>query len=102
MLLAGLAMLAVGLARGEWRVLSFSGRTVGALVYLIGVGSLVGYTAYTYALKHLPMATVSLYAYVNPVIAVALGTLVLDEPLSPRIVVASAVVLTGIALVRKA
>jgi drug/metabolite transporter (DMT)-like permease len=45
---------------------------------------------------------VSLYAYVNPVIAVALGTLVLDEPLNPRIVVASAVVLAGIAMVRKA
>ena len=91
----------VASALGEWRDLSFNGRTFAALTYLVCVGSLLGYTAYVYALKHLPMATVSLYAYVNPVIAVALGTLVLDEPLSPRLVVASAIVLAGIALVRR-
>jgi drug/metabolite transporter (DMT)-like permease len=100
MLFAGVVLLGVGSAMGEWRALSFNGRTIAALAYLVCVGSLVGYTAYAYALKHLPMATVSLYAYVNPVIAVALGTLILDEPLSPRIVVASAIVLAGIALVR--
>jgi drug/metabolite transporter (DMT)-like permease len=101
MIAAGVLLLAVGSMAGEWRDLSFSGRTLAALAYLVCVGSLLGYTAYVYALKHLPMATVSLYAYVNPVIAVALGTLVLDEPLSPRLVVASAVVLAGIALVRR-
>ncbi|HXE80834.1 MAG TPA: EamA family transporter, partial [Vicinamibacterales bacterium] len=55
---------------------------------------------YGYALRHLPISTVSLYAYVNPVIAVVLGALVLDEPLGPRIAAATALVLTGSAIVR--
>ena len=76
-------MLVVALARGEWPV-TLQQRTLGALVYLIVVGSIVGFSAYAYALKHLPVATVSLYAYVNPVIAVLLGTLVLGEPFSAR------------------
>jgi len=66
------------------------------------LGAVAGFTAYAYALKHLPVATVSLYAYVNPVIAVVLGTLILDEPFSSRMAVAAAVVLAGIALVRSA
>lgn len=101
MLFGGLALLAAGLAAGEWPHLSFNTRTTGALIYLIAAGSLAGYTAYAYALKYLPVATVSLYAYVNPVIAVALGALVLGEPLSSRLAMAGAVVLTGMALVRE-
>ena len=53
-------------------------------------------------IQHLPVATVSLYAYINPIIAVVLGTLILDEPLSPRIAVAGAIVLLGTALTRHA
>jgi drug/metabolite transporter (DMT)-like permease len=60
----------------------------------------VGYTAFVYALKYLPVSTVSLYAYVNPVIAVVLGSLLLGEPFGPRVVIASAMVLVGIAVVR--
>ena len=77
---AALQMLFGGpVLAGCWRSLAASGptlrfnpRTLGALVYLIVVGSIVGFSAYAYALKHLPVATVSLYAYVNPVIAVVL------------------------------
>ena len=50
------------------------------MVYLLVVGSFIGYISYTYALKHLPISTVSLYAYVNPVIAVVLGAMILKEP----------------------
>jgi drug/metabolite transporter (DMT)-like permease len=60
----------------------------------------VGFTAYAYALQHLPVAIASLYAYVNPVIAVALGALILGEPFGLRMALAAAVVLGGIALVR--
>lgn len=102
MLFAGVCLLAVGLLRGEWAMLAFNARTFGALAYLILAGSIVGFSAYVYALKYLPVATVSLYAYVNPVIAVLLGTLVLQEPLSPRLAAAGAVVLAGMALVREA
>jgi drug/metabolite transporter (DMT)-like permease len=101
MLFAGACLFAIALMRGEWRALSFDGRTTGALAYLVLVGSLVGFTAYAYALKHLPVATVSLYAYVNPVIAVLLGTVVLDEPLNPRIALASAIVLAGAMLTKR-
>jgi len=100
MLFGGICMLLAGSALQEWKALSFTGRTAGALSYLILAGSVAGFSAYAYALKHLSVATVSLYAYVNPVIAVVLGTLLLDEPLNPRLAAAGAVVLAGIALVR--
>ena len=70
------------------------------MTYLTGVGSIGGFVAYIYALRHLPVSTVSLYAYINPVIAVILGALVLNEPFGLRIVLASALVLGGLALVR--
>src|SRR5204863_9943615 len=90
-----------GLAMVEAPRLAFNTQTAAALAYLVVFGAVGGFTAYAYALKHLPVATVSLYAYVNPVIAVVLGTIVLKEPLSPRLAVAAAVVLGGIALVRE-
>jgi len=103
MLFAGLVILAVALLRGEWNpgFMGTSRASLWAVVYLVGVGSFIGFPAYVYALKHLPVATVSTYAYVNPVIAVLLGWLVRGEPFSARIVAAGAVVLTGMAMVRK-
>jgi drug/metabolite transporter (DMT)-like permease len=101
MLFAGIALLAVSLALGEWQLASITARSAAALLYLIVGGSIVGFTAYTYALKHLPVAVVSLYAYVNPVIAVVLGALVLGEPFTLRMFVAGAIVLAGMALVRE-
>jgi drug/metabolite transporter (DMT)-like permease len=100
MLFGGLILAVFGLLRGELGMLVFSTRSVVAFVYLIVAGSLGGFSAYAYALKHLPVATVSLYAYVNPVIAVVLGTLILGEALSPRLAAAGGIVLVGIALVR--
>ena len=52
------------------------------MIYLFFAGSLIGFVAYTYALRHLPMSIVSLYPYVNPVVAVLLGTWLLHEPLT--------------------
>jgi drug/metabolite transporter (DMT)-like permease len=100
MLLSGAMLIAIGTATGEWNRLIFTPRTAGAMIYLVLVGSIVGYSAYVYALKYLPISTVSLYAYVNPIIAVVLGTLLLSEPFSLRIVLASALVFMGIAIVR--
>ena len=101
MIFAGIALTAVGTLKREWTALWFTPRTVGALTYLVLIGSIVGYTAYAYALKHLPLATVSMYAYINPIIAVALGTLVLNEPFNTRILVAGVVVFVGVALVKR-
>jgi len=99
-LCGGLVTLAVGTAIGEWNDVAFSARSVAAEIYLIIVGSLAAYSAYLYALQHLPIATVSLYAYVNPVIAVILGTLIANEPFNPRIAAAAVMVLAGIGVVR--
>ena len=100
MLFGGLLLLAVALLRREWTVLTFTPRTAGALAYLTFIGAVGGFSAYAYALKHLPVATVSLYAYINPVIAVILGTVVLDEPMNARMAVSAGIVLAGMALVR--
>jgi drug/metabolite transporter (DMT)-like permease len=100
MLFGGVMMLAIASARGEWRDLSFTARSLAGELHLIVFGSLVGYTAYVFALKHLPVSTVSMYAYVNPVIAVALGSLLLGEPFGWRVTIASGMVLAGIAVVR--
>ena len=102
MLFGGGLLLVVGLVLGEGPALLFTPRTATAVAYLIAAGSIAAYSAYLYALKHLPVATVSLYAYVNPVIAVVLGALVLGEPLNPRIAVAGATVLAGMILVNHA
>lgn len=101
MLFGGLALLVSGLALGEWSRMAFTLRSSLALAHLIFFGAIAGFTAYAYALKHLPVATVSLYAYINPLIAVVLGVLVLHEPFSVRMAAAAAIVLAGMALVRR-
>jgi drug/metabolite transporter (DMT)-like permease len=100
MLFGGVALLIGSLSLRETARRTFTPRTAGALLYLIFVGAIGGFSAYAYALKHLPVATVSLYAYVNPIIAVVLGAVVLSEPLDARMVFAAIVVFVGIALVR--
>jgi drug/metabolite transporter (DMT)-like permease len=100
MLFGGVMLLAIGTAAGEWSALTFTWRSAAALVYLTLAGSIVGYSAYLYALAHLPISTVSLYAYVNPIIAVVLGTLILAEPFGMRIIAATALVFAGIMVVR--
>jgi drug/metabolite transporter (DMT)-like permease len=75
-----------------------SGRSWLALVYLIGPGSLLAMTCYVIALRNLPMATVSTYAYVNPVVAVALGWLLLGERLTLVTMLGGAVVLVSVVL----
>lgn len=99
MLFGGLWMLLFATIAGEWTRLSFNGTTTVALVYLTVFGSIAAYTAYAYALKHLPVSTVSLYTYVNPVIAVILGTLLLGEPFGLRMVVAAAIIGAGMLIV---
>jgi drug/metabolite transporter (DMT)-like permease len=100
MLFGGVLMAIVATLLGEWPRLAFSVRTGSALVYLTLVGSVGAFVAYLYALRHLPVSTVSLYAYVNPIIAVVLGALVLGEPFTVRVIVAAALVLLGLAIVR--
>ena len=102
MLCGGVVMLTAGSLLGEWRALSFTRVSTGALIYLTVLGSLAAFVAYIYALTHLPVSIVSLYAYINPVIAVALGTLLLGEPCGMHMVLAVAIILAGLAIVSSA
>jgi drug/metabolite transporter (DMT)-like permease len=100
MLAGGLMMTAAGTLRGEWSDIFFTTRTTTALIYMSTLGAVGGFVAYAYALRHLPVSFVSLYAYINPVIAVALGVLVLHEPFTWRMAIAAALVFAGVAVVR--
>jgi drug/metabolite transporter (DMT)-like permease len=100
MLFGGGFMLAGGTMIGEWSRLSLTGSTAVALAYLTVAGSIVAFVAYSYALRHLPVAIVSLYTYVNPVIAVALGVLWLREPFERRQLLAAAVIGLGMVIVK--
>jgi drug/metabolite transporter (DMT)-like permease len=100
MLAGGLMMLAAGTVRGEWHQLFFTPRTTLSLLYLSTAGAIGGFVAYSYALRHLPVSFVSLYAYINPVIAVSLGVMLLGEPFDARMATAAALVFAGVAVVR--
>jgi drug/metabolite transporter (DMT)-like permease len=100
MLAGGVMMTAIGAARGEFSALYFTARTAISLIYLSTIGAVGGFVAYTYALRHLEISFVSLYAYINPIIAVALGVTLLGEPFDLRMGAAAALVFGGVAIVR--
>jgi len=92
----------VSLATGElgrFDPSAITGRSLVAWGYLILFGSLIGFSTFTWLMKHSTPAKVSTYAYVNPVVAVFLGWTVLDETVSPRIFVAAAIIIAGVALI---
>jgi drug/metabolite transporter (DMT)-like permease len=102
-MLAGGALLAVaGAATGELSEVDLgavSARSLVALVYLLVVGSVIAYSAYVWLLKTAPTALVSTYAYVNPVVAVALGAVFLAEPVTPRMLLAGVAIVGAVALI---
>jgi drug/metabolite transporter (DMT)-like permease len=100
MLAGGIYLGTLGAIRGEWAHVAFNTRTAAALIYLATIGAVGGFVAYTYALRHLPVSFVSLYAYINPIIAVALGVVLLDEPFTLRMALAAVFVLAGVGVVR--
>jgi drug/metabolite transporter (DMT)-like permease len=79
MIAAGVFNTATGTALGQWPRFHFNRPAAGSLVYLITCGSLLGYSGYIYLIEHVPVAKVTSYAYVNPVVAVLLGILLLHE-----------------------
>src|SRR5690606_6549290 len=99
---AGVLMLAISLASGDAAKLDVSAVTTDSLLaflYLVFVGSLIGYTAYIYILNHATAAQVATYAYVNPVVAVFLGWLLLDEALTGRTLAGAAIIVVAVALI---
>jgi drug/metabolite transporter (DMT)-like permease len=102
MLAGGAVITLLGLVLGEagdWRL---STEGLGALVYLIVFGSIVGYTAYTYALRHASPTIVGTYAYVNPVVAVLLGWLILNESVTLRTFGAMGLILGAVLMIQLA
>ena len=98
----GAILMIVATVTGEWTDAAPTPRSLAAVLYLVVIGTFVGYVCYVYALKHLPVAIVSLYAYFNPVIAVILGTLVLGERFTPRMGVAIVTIFAAMLIVRTA
>ena len=96
----GLVMLVVGAISGErFDFASYSAKTYVAWGYLVVFGSMVAFSAYVWLLGNAPISLVATYAYVNPVVAVALGALILDEPVTSAVVVGGAVIVAAVAIV---
>lgn len=100
MVVAGAVLVLIGSGLGEWGRIQVTAAGVGAMAYLIVFGSIVGYGSFVYALAHLEATKVSLFAYVNPVIAVLLGWLILDERLDAFVALATVLVFAGVVLVK--
>ena len=98
----GAILMVVATISGEWPEVRPTPRSLLAVLYLVVVGTFVGYVCYVYALKHLPVAIVSLYAYFNPVIAVILGSLILKERFTARMAAAIAIIFAAMLIVRTA
>jgi drug/metabolite transporter (DMT)-like permease len=102
MLAGGIALTTLGVLLGDIGQVHWSPRGVGALAYLIVFGSLVGYSAYVYVLRHMAPTVVGTSTYVNTVVAVLLGWAILAEPITGRTVAAMGVVLSSVVWVRRA
>jgi drug/metabolite transporter (DMT)-like permease len=102
MLFGGLGTLVIAFAAGEGadaHPAQFSTDSILALAYLVAIGSLVAYTAYTWLLRNAPISKVATYAYVNPVIAIVLGAVILDEEITLPMVVGAIAIVASVAIV---
>lgn len=105
MLMGGAALVLVGALTGEIgqvNVAAMSGKSLLALLYLTTFGSLIGFTAYIWLLRVGSPTRAATYAYVNPVVAVFLGWLLASEPITPRTILATLVIVGGVVLITSA
>jgi drug/metabolite transporter (DMT)-like permease len=102
MLGGGAALLLVACLHGDltrFDINTVSPRSWLAFIYLIGIGSLVGFSTFVWLMKNCAPAHVATYGYVNPIVAVFLGWLILDEPISTRTLTASAIIIASVVLI---
>lgn len=102
MISGGVLLLLLALVAGNFPQLNLAAASwlsIGAFFYLLVFGSLVGFTAYSWLLRNVSPARAATYAYVNPVVAVLLGWLLANEPLTFRMVIAAAVIIGSVALI---
>lgn len=105
MFCGGALLALLGIAAGEpmrFDLANVSARSMIGFVYLTTIGSLVGFTAYIWLLRHQPASRISTYAYVNPVVAVFLGWAIAGEPLTVRTMIAAAIIVGAVALITTA
>jgi len=101
-LAGGIVLVVLGAAMGELAHLepaTWSSNSLLAMAYLLVFGSLVAFTAYSWLLQHAPVSLVATYAYVNPVVAVLLGALILAEPITPTIVIGASIIVAAVAFI---
>jgi drug/metabolite transporter (DMT)-like permease len=101
MLFGGVFMLPFSAAFDDYSQFQFTSSIAFALIYLILIGSIVAYICFTFAIKHLPMTIASLYAYINPLVAVLLGWILLGEKFTLNIFIAMLIVVAGVYLVNR-
>ena len=102
MLAGSLGLFVFGSLVGEWSQLDIAAithRSVLGLLYLITFGSLIGFVSYTWLLRNAPTPLVSTYAYVNPLVAIFLGTMLGDEPITWRVVISALIILSSVGLI---
>ncbi len=101
MFFGGIWLLPISLLFDDLNALQWSNNAVYSLLYLILIGSVAAYGSYVYAIKTLPLTIVTLYAYINPIVAVILGWAVLGETLNMRVAIAIGITLTGVYIVNR-
>lgn len=100
MLSGGIVLTVIGVLLGETARMHLTFKGIGAIAYLIVFGSILGYSSYIYVLQKWPASKAGTYAYVNPVVGVFLGAVVLGEPVSPNIIIPAVIILSGVILVQ--
>ncbi len=101
MTFGAIALIPLSLVLDDYSTIQWSTEVIYSLIYMILIGSVGAYACYSYAIKKLPMTLVSLYAYINPIVAVVLGWLVLNEKLNGSIVLAILITIAGIYIVNR-
>lgn len=101
MFFGGIWILPFSFFFDDFSAISWNAEAGYAMLYLVIFGSVIAFTCYSYALRKLPVTIVSLYAYVNPLVAVVLGWIVLDEKLNEKIIAAILITIAGIYLVNR-
>jgi drug/metabolite transporter (DMT)-like permease len=104
MLMGSIGLFAVSIASGEltkWDPSGVTAKSALGVVYLILIGSLIGFVSYGWLLQNAPISLVATYAYVNPIVAVLLGNWLAAEPLEPRIWLAAAIIVGSVIFINR-
>ena len=101
MLCCGSVSAGVGIFRGELSHIVITQEGMLSFFYLVFVGSIIGYNCFVYSLQELPSTLVSIYAYINPVIAIILGWIILNEAITPAMMVAMVMTIVGVYIVNQ-